>query len=31
MEAFKKSLSLIRAQIMIDFDVNKATDKERLG
>lgn len=30
-EAFKKSIGLIRAQIAIDFDINKATDKERLG
>lgn len=31
MEAFRKSIELIRGQIMIDFDINKATDKERLG
>lgn len=31
MEAFRKSIEMIRGQIMIDFDINKATDKERLG
>lgn len=30
-ESFKKSIGMIRAQIAIDFDINKATDKERLG
>jgi hypothetical protein len=31
-EAFTKSIEMIRSQIMIDFDINKATDQEhKLG
>lgn len=31
MTAFRQSIDMIRGQIMIDFDINKATDNERLG